>query len=82
MRSRSPRTLLRPTWPTTARAPVTPIDLGHGTPGTPISVGANPDAIAITPNGSTAYVANYGSGTVTPIDLRSGTPGYANHGGD
>ncbi|MGC8628577.1 MAG: YncE family protein, partial [Acidimicrobiales bacterium] len=35
----------------------------------PIKVGAGPDAIAITPNGKTAYVANYSSGTLTPIDV-------------
>ncbi len=33
-----------------------------------ITVGTGPDAIAITPNGKTAYVANGGSGTVTPIN--------------
>jgi YVTN family beta-propeller protein len=33
----------------------------------PIGVGTDPDAIAITPDGSTAYVANAGDNTVTPI---------------
>ena len=46
-----------------------------GTPGTPIPVGHNPYAIAITPDGKIAYVANFNGNTVTPIDLASGTPG-------
>ena len=56
-------------WPTTAAGTVTPIDLATSTPGTPITVGSEPDAIAITPDGSTAYVVNGGDNTVTPIDL-------------
>jgi YVTN family beta-propeller protein len=36
-----------------------------------------PDAIAITPDGATAYVANFGSGTVTPIDTATNTAGPA-----
>jgi YVTN family beta-propeller protein len=32
-------------------------------------------AIAITPDGTTAYVANYNSGTVSPIDLAIDTAG-------
>ena len=35
----------------------------------PIKVGGGPVAIAITPDGKTAYVANRGSGTVTPIKI-------------
>jgi len=35
--------------------------------GDAIGVGADPDAIAITPDGRTALVVNYGSDTVTPI---------------
>ena len=45
------------------------------TVGGPIIVGTNPDAIAITPNGATAYVANDNDGTVTPIDLAANTAG-------
>src|SRR5262249_54294404 len=45
----------------------TPIGLTPRRAGTPIKVGANPQAIAITPGGRTAFVANYGSDTVTPI---------------
>jgi hypothetical protein len=37
-----------------------------------INVGRNPVAIAITPNGASAYVVNATSNTVTPIDLASG----------
>ena len=47
---------------------VTPIDTATGTAGSPITVGSNPIAVAITPDGSTAYVANLTGNTVTPID--------------
>ena len=62
--------------------------LGHGDPdqhrhqhaGKPIKVGSQPDFIAITPNGKTAYVINGGSGntgpaTVTPISTATNTAG-------
>jgi RHS repeat-associated protein len=39
---------------------VTPITLSTGTAGTAITVGSEPDAIAITPNGATAYVGGPG----------------------
>jgi DNA-binding beta-propeller fold protein YncE len=54
---------------------VTPVDLVHGTAGTPISLpaGSGPRGIAITPDGSMAYVADYSSDQVTPIKLPSGT---------
>jgi YVTN family beta-propeller protein len=45
---------------------VTPITVATNTAGTPINVGTHPVAIAITPNGLTAYVVNYGSYNVTP----------------
>jgi DNA-binding beta-propeller fold protein YncE len=55
---------------------VTPIDLATGSTGTPIQVGDGPDAIAITPDGKTAYVANLdGTTGVTPIDLATGSAG-------
>jgi YVTN family beta-propeller protein len=44
---------------------VTPIATATNTAGTPITTGSNPVAIAITPDGKTAYVVNDGSGTVT-----------------
>src|SRR5215472_9118817 len=56
---------------------VTPIGLTTRRAGKPIKVGANPQAIAITPDGGTAYVANYGSNSVTPINTstrRAGAP--------
>jgi sugar lactone lactonase YvrE len=51
------------------------VDLTTGTLGTPISVGTQPDAIAITPNGSTAYVADRGSSEIVPVNLSTGTTG-------
>jgi YVTN family beta-propeller protein len=63
---------------------VTPIDLATNTAGKPIKVSGRPKAmmlfgqpmaIAIAPDGKTAYVANGASGTVTPIDLATDTPG-------
>ena len=37
---------------------MTPIATATNTAGPPITVGIDPDAIAITPDGKTAYVAN------------------------
>ena len=63
---------------------VTPIDLTTNTAGKPIKVSGRPKAmmlygqpmaIAIAPDGKTAYVANGATGTVTPIDLATDTPG-------
>ena len=54
---------------------MTPISTATNTAGKPIKVGTDPGAIAITPNGKTAYVANDGSGTVTPIDTATNTAG-------
>ena len=48
------------------------VSVGGNGPGTAIAVGTYPDAIAITPDGTRAYVTNYDSDTVTPIDLGSG----------
>jgi YVTN family beta-propeller protein len=44
-------------------------------PGKPIPAGSRPYGIAITRNGLTAYVTDFGSDTVTPINLRTNTPG-------
>ena len=61
---------------TTAPLPAaSPIDLSTNTPGLAIPVGSGPDAIAITPNGLTAYVGNYNDNTVTPINLVTNTAG-------
>lgn len=56
---------------------VTPIGLTARRAGKPIKVGANPQAIAITPDGSTAFVANYSSNSVTAIGVATGHPGPA-----
>ncbi|MGO9582527.1 MAG: YncE family protein [Acidimicrobiales bacterium] len=49
------------------------VSVGGSGPGGAIRVGAWPDAIAITPDGTRAYVTNYNSDSVTPINLRTGT---------
>jgi YVTN family beta-propeller protein len=54
---------------------VTPVNLVTRKAGRAIGVGADPQAIAVTPNGRTAYVVNSGSGTVTPIDTVTATAG-------
>jgi YVTN family beta-propeller protein len=54
---------------------VTPIRTATNTAGKPIKVGAGPLAIAITPDGKTAYVANFGSASVTPIRIATNTVG-------
>ena len=56
---------------------VIPISTATNTAGKPIKVGKEPDAIAVTPDGRTAYVAGLGSGTVTPIATATNTPGPA-----
>ena len=54
---------------------MTPIATATNTAGPPITVGSDPQAIAITPDGKTAYVANIGSDTVTPIATATNTAG-------
>jgi YVTN family beta-propeller protein len=55
---------------------ITPIDVVTGRAGPPIQVGSGADAIAVTPDGTTAFVANYGANgsghTVTPVDVATG----------
>ncbi len=53
---------------------VTPIDTENNTPGRPITgIGDSPLAIAITPDGTTAYVSNATEpGAITPINLVTG----------
>jgi DNA-binding beta-propeller fold protein YncE len=64
---------------TSAAGTVTPIDLATNTPGKPIDVSGWPVAIAVTPDGTTAYVASGPGATpvqaVTPIDLTTNKPG-------
>jgi YVTN family beta-propeller protein len=61
-----------------AGATLVPISLPSDTPGSPISLpGTHPYAVAVTPDGRTAYVsdgAQHGD-TVTPVDLSTDTPG-------
>lgn len=54
---------------------IVPIDLETGALGTPIRVGPRPGSIAVTRDGTTAYVANRGDNTVTPVDLTTQTAG-------
>jgi YVTN family beta-propeller protein len=54
---------------------VTPITTATNTPGPPIKVGSTPWALAITPDGQTAYVAVRESGTVVLIATATNTPG-------
>jgi DNA-binding beta-propeller fold protein YncE len=52
---------------------VTPVSTATNKPGSAIKVGAGPGAIAVTPNGRTAYVANTAAGTVTPVSTTTST---------
>jgi hyaluronoglucosaminidase len=56
---------------------VTPIRTATNTAGRPIEVGDTPVAIAITPDGKTAYIGNLESPTVTPIRTATNTAGKA-----
>ena len=56
---------------------VTPIAIATNRAGPPIKVGRNPSAIAISPDGKTAYVANWDAGTVTPISTATSKEGHA-----
>jgi hypothetical protein len=61
--------------PTSAQT-VTPVDLATNTPEKPINLQLPPDAIAITPDGTTAYmIVGFPSHSVTPLDLATNTPG-------
>jgi DNA-binding beta-propeller fold protein YncE len=57
---------------------VTPVNLTTGRPGAPVKAGRDPEAIAVTPDGATAYVASgCGCSVVTPVNLatdRAGPP--------
>jgi YVTN family beta-propeller protein len=54
---------------------ISEVDLATGVVGTPITVGTQPDGIAITPDGATAYVADFGSSEVVPVTLATGAVG-------
>jgi DNA-binding beta-propeller fold protein YncE len=55
---------------------VTPVSIATGVPGTPVRAGDQPQALAMTPDGRTLYVADSG-GTVTPVTVATGRPGGA-----
>jgi hyaluronoglucosaminidase len=61
------------TGPNSYSGVVMPIDTATDAVGRPIPVGSQPDAIAFSPDGKTAYVVN--STTVTPINVATGTAG-------
>jgi YVTN family beta-propeller protein len=56
---------------------VTPITVATDTAGAAITVGALPRGVAFSPDGSKAYVTNFGSNTVTPITVAAGVAGSA-----
>ena len=61
---------------------VIPVNTVTHAVGTPIAAGSGPSSIAITPDATTAYVTDEGTGTtgpgfVTPIDLSTNTAGTA-----
>jgi DNA-binding beta-propeller fold protein YncE len=58
-----------------ASSGMTPVETGTNTAGKPIKIGAIPTAIAITPDGRTAYIADEHPATVTPVATATGTPG-------
>jgi nucleoside-diphosphate-sugar epimerase len=57
--------------------PSAAVTLATNAVGSTIAVGTSPDAIAITPDGVTAYVTDNGSAKVTPITLATKTAGAA-----
>ena len=64
-----------------AGSTVTPIEVTEGGASgrvlPSITVGLNPNWVAVTNDGKTAYVANKGSSSITPIDVASNTAGAA-----
>jgi YVTN family beta-propeller protein len=54
---------------------VTPIEVASNKVGPEIKVGSYPEAVAITPNGKTAYVTNLEGNSVTPIEVASNKAG-------
>jgi DNA-binding beta-propeller fold protein YncE len=53
---------------------VSPIDLSTLVAGSPASAGAEPEALFITPNGTTALVADFQTSVVLPINLATMAP--------
>src|SRR5262249_20180449 len=56
---------------------MTPIVAATNTGGKAIKAGSHPDAIAITPDGSTVYVADNNGARVTPVATATNTTGKA-----
>ncbi len=58
-------------------SPLIPISLASGKLGTPVQInkGFDDDAIAITPDGQTAYVAQNATNTIVPVNLTTGAVG-------
>ena len=56
---------------------VTLIDLTSDTAGAPIAVGKNPQAVSMSPDGTTAWVVCYGSRTLVPLSTKTHVPGPA-----
>jgi YVTN family beta-propeller protein len=54
---------------------VTAINTATDTAVKSIPAGKTPAALAVTPNGKTVYVADFGAKTVTPISTATNTPG-------
>ena len=54
---------------------VIPVSTATNTLGRPIKIGAIPAAIAITPDGRTAYIADGNQRTVTPVSTATNTLG-------
>jgi DNA-binding beta-propeller fold protein YncE len=54
---------------------MTPVATATNTAGKPVKFGAIPAAIAVTPDGKTAYIADMHPGTVTPVATATKTPG-------
>ena len=65
-----------PGWgPAHGFAPVTPVNVTTGRAGRPIRVAHDPDALAVTPDSRTLYIADGGGNTVIPVSVRTGRPG-------
>ena len=62
-----------------ASGAVVPISTATNTALKPIKVAITPNAIAVTPDGKTAYVTSYQPGVVTPISVAAGTALKAIH---
>jgi DNA-binding beta-propeller fold protein YncE len=61
---------------------VTPVSVSTGTPGVPIRVGNEPQALVVTPDGRTLYVANITATAVVPVSTATNTLGTPIPAGD